>query len=241
MKPFCALLLAVSLVFVSGSPAAQILQNLEDTIVGKPSQEQVAAARAEVGDAAQAALSALYAIQPGARRDVERAAGYAAFSTFGMKLLVAGGTSGKGLAVNQRNGARTFMKMVQVQGGLGFGVSKNQVVFVFTTPKGLGIRGPGQCLGDGRGAGRHVHWRGRPVAGRVRLPDHGDGTQRRADRRGDAILRRPGPQLMPPHENRIPDLRSNLPMVPFQFAQGENEKWECTTEFLVSRWSRRLP
>jgi lipid-binding SYLF domain-containing protein len=134
----CGLLvLALAAALVSGSTAAQILQNLEDSIVGKPGPEQVAAARAEVRDAAQAALSALYAIQPGARRDIERATGYAAFSTFGMKLLIAGGTSGKGLAVNQRNGARTFMKMVQVQGGLGFGVSKNQVVFVFTTPKAL--------------------------------------------------------------------------------------------------------
>jgi lipid-binding SYLF domain-containing protein len=122
---------------LSGSACAQILENLEDKLVGKPSANQVAAARDEVRDAAQAALSALYAIQPSSRRDIERAAGYAAFSTFGMKLLIAGGTSGKGVAVNHRTGARTYMKMVQVQGGLGFGVSKNQVIFVFTTPSAL--------------------------------------------------------------------------------------------------------
>jgi lipid-binding SYLF domain-containing protein len=137
MNRFGVLVLALAAALMSGSTAAQILENLEDKIVGKPSQEQVAAAREEVRDAAQAALSALYAIQPQARRDIERAAGYAAFSTFGMKLLIAGGTSGKGVAVNHRTGARTYMKMVQVQGGLGFGVSKNQVVFVFTTAKAL--------------------------------------------------------------------------------------------------------
>ncbi len=130
--------LALAGALFAGSPSAQILQNLENRLSDSPpSQEQVAAARDEVRDAAQAALSALYAIQPGARRDVERAAGYAAFSTFGMKLMIAGGTTGKGLAVNQRTGARTYMKMVQVQGGLGFGVSKNQLIFVFTTPEAL--------------------------------------------------------------------------------------------------------
>jgi hypothetical protein len=54
-----------------------------------------------------------------------------------MDVPVAGGTSGKGLAVSQRDGARTFVKMVRIQGGLGFGVSRNQVLLVFTTPKVL--------------------------------------------------------------------------------------------------------
>ena len=41
------------------------------------------------------------------------------FSTFGLKLFFAGGTTGKGVVVNQRTGRHTFMKMIQVQGGLG--------------------------------------------------------------------------------------------------------------------------
>jgi lipid-binding SYLF domain-containing protein len=129
--------MALAGALVSGSTSAQILQNLEDKVMGKPGPEQIAAAREEVQEAAQAALSALYALQPGARRAIERAAGYAAFSTFGMKLLIAGGTSGKGIVVDQRTGARTYMRMTQVQGGLGFGVSKNQVIFVFTTQNAL--------------------------------------------------------------------------------------------------------
>ena len=137
MNKFAVLVLALAAALASGSTAAQILQNLEDKLVGKPSPDQVVAAREEVRDAAQAALSALYAIQPQARRAIEGAAGYAAFSTFGMKLLIAGGTAGKGLAVDQRTAVKTYMKMVQVQGGLGFGVSKNQVIFVFTTPSAL--------------------------------------------------------------------------------------------------------
>jgi len=112
---------------------AQILERLEDAITGPPSQADIAAARQEVQGAAQQALSALYAIAPSARRSIDGAAGYAAFSTFGMKLMIAGGTSGKGLAVNRRTNSQTYMKMLEVQGGLGFGVNKNQLIFVFTT------------------------------------------------------------------------------------------------------------
>ena len=130
--------LAIALALATGPAHSQILQNLENAITGeKPSQADISAARQEVQAAAQSALSALYAIQPGARREVERAAGYAAFSTFGMKLMIAGGASGKGMAVNQRTRSQTYMKMVQVQGGLGFGVSKNQLIFVFTTEQAL--------------------------------------------------------------------------------------------------------
>ena len=116
---------------------AQILERLENAISGPPSQADIAAARQEVQAASQQALSALYAIAPTARRSIESAAGYAAFSTFGMKLMIAGGTSGKGLAVNKRTNSQTYMKMVEVQGGLGFGVNKNQLIFVFTTEPAL--------------------------------------------------------------------------------------------------------
>jgi lipid-binding SYLF domain-containing protein len=93
--------------------------------------------RAEVRKAAQEALAALYKAQPAARKAVESAAGYAAFSNFGMKLLVAGSGSGKGMAVNSKTKAETYMKMVEVQAGLGFGVKKFQVVWVFETEKAL--------------------------------------------------------------------------------------------------------
>ena len=66
--------LAIALGLAVGPAHSQILQNLENAITGnKPSQADIAAARQEVQDAAQSALSALYAIQPSARRDIERA------------------------------------------------------------------------------------------------------------------------------------------------------------------------
>ena len=129
--------IALLLWFTSPTVNAQLLNELKDVITGPPTQADIAAARQEVQGAAQQALSALYAMVPNARRGVESAAGYAAFSTFGMKLMVAGGTSGKGLAVNRRTGAQTYMKMLQVQGGLGFGINKNQLIFVFTNEEAL--------------------------------------------------------------------------------------------------------
>ena len=85
----------------------------------------------------QDALASLNEIAPGAGRAIDRAAGYAVFSTFGIKLFFAGGTTGKGMVVNQRTHRQTFMQMVQVQRGLGFAVNKNRLIFVFTTEDAL--------------------------------------------------------------------------------------------------------
>jgi lipid-binding SYLF domain-containing protein len=137
MKAMLAMItLAVGL--AASSVAAQGLFNsLENALSGPPSQADIAAARQEVQDAAQQALSTLYSMVPNARQAIEGAAGYAAFSTFGMKLMIAGGTTGKGLAVNQRTKLQTYMKMLQVQGGLGFGINQNQLIFVFANEQAL--------------------------------------------------------------------------------------------------------
>ena len=92
---------------------------------------------AEVRKAAQEALAAVYKLQPSARKAVESAAGYATFSNFGMKILVAGSGTGKGVAVNNRTKATTYMKMAEVQAGLGFGVKKFHLVWVFDNQQAL--------------------------------------------------------------------------------------------------------
>jgi lipid-binding SYLF domain-containing protein len=107
------------------------LANPGMAVAGKPED------RADVQKAAQGALAALYKAQPAARKAVESGAGHAAFSNFGMKILVAGGGSGKGIAVNNKTKAATYMKMAEVQAGLGFGVKKFQLVWVFETEQAL--------------------------------------------------------------------------------------------------------
>jgi lipid-binding SYLF domain-containing protein len=87
--------------------------------------------RQDVRDVAQNTLERLYKSQPKAKDAVERSAGYAVFSNFGMKIFVAGGGSGSGLAVNRKAKSETFMKMVEMQAGLGIGVKKFRLVWVF--------------------------------------------------------------------------------------------------------------
>ena len=89
--------------------------------------------QAEVRKAGNEALAAVYKAAPAAKKAVESAAGYAAFSNFGMKILVAGGGSGKGIAVNNKTKAVTYMRMAEVQAGIGFGVKKFRLVWVFET------------------------------------------------------------------------------------------------------------
>ena len=64
---------------------------------------------------------------------MEGAAGYAVFSNSALKILVAGGGQGKGLAVNNKTRQEVFMRMAEVQAGLGFGAKKFRLVWVFET------------------------------------------------------------------------------------------------------------
>jgi len=91
----------------------------------------------EVQKVSRETLARLYKAQPSAKKAVEGAAGYAVFSNFGMKILVAGGGSGSGLAFDNKTKKATYMKMVEVQAGLGMGIKKFRVVFVFETQKAL--------------------------------------------------------------------------------------------------------
>jgi lipid-binding SYLF domain-containing protein len=93
--------------------------------------------RAEVRKTVKETLARLYKVQPSAKAAVQKAAGYAVFNNFGMKILVAGSGTGKGLAVDNTTKKETFMKMVEVQAGLGFGVKKFSLIWVFDSKSGL--------------------------------------------------------------------------------------------------------
>jgi lipid-binding SYLF domain-containing protein len=114
------------------------LKDIENALPeGVPNESRIIQGRHQVREMTQDALATLIEITPSARRAIDRSAGYAVFSTFGVKLFFAGGTTGKGMVVNQRTHRQTFMKMVQVQGGLGFGLNQNRLIFVFTTEQAL--------------------------------------------------------------------------------------------------------
>lgn len=93
--------------------------------------DKVAKEQKEIRQKTSETLRWLYEMQPSAKQAVENNYGYAVFSNFGMKILVAGGGKGKGEAINNRTGKETFMKMLEVQAGLGMGIKRFRVVFVF--------------------------------------------------------------------------------------------------------------
>ena len=99
------------------------------------SQNQVDDQRADIRAMANETLAQLYQQYPDARRQIERAAGYAVFSNFGFKVLFMGSATGEGLAVSRATRRETFMRMVELQPGYGFGVQRFRLVFVFETPQ----------------------------------------------------------------------------------------------------------
>ena len=76
-------------------------------------------------------LKNLYKVAPQARDLIEKSAGYATFSNFGMKILIAGGGTGTGVVMSKSSSKPIYMNMAEVQAGLGVGIKSTQTIFVF--------------------------------------------------------------------------------------------------------------
>ena len=110
---------ALALAMLPWSPAALAASNDKE--------------RSKIRKMSHDSLSRLYKKEPTAKAAIAHAAGYAVFSNTGMKILVAGGGRGQGVAVKNATRKETFMKMIEVQAGLGFGVKKFRLIWVFET------------------------------------------------------------------------------------------------------------
>jgi lipid-binding SYLF domain-containing protein len=84
----------------------------------------------EVLKSTSAAMAAFYAKDPGLKAKVEKAPGYAVFSTFGMSFIV-GGAGGKGIVHDNATKKNTFMDLAQASAGLQLGASETRFLFVF--------------------------------------------------------------------------------------------------------------
>ncbi len=100
-------------------------------------EEEIQELRGEIDAQAQEVLDELYELTPGAKKHIENAAGYAVFSNFGLKIFVAGTGTGRGVAHNNETGKRTYMKMLELQAGIGFGVKKFKLIWVFLDSAGI--------------------------------------------------------------------------------------------------------
>ena len=104
---------------------------------GADSEKEKQKARLDTAKMEKQTLSRLYKAQPQSKAAIANAAGYAVFSNFAMKIFLAGGGSGHGVAVNNATKKRTYMKMLEVQAGLGMGIKKFRLVWVFENQKDL--------------------------------------------------------------------------------------------------------
>jgi len=118
--PVVCIVLALSLVLAACKTAP----------MSKSEQEEK---RDSVRAMAAKTLADLAMKNPEARGAVTDAAGYAVFSDVGLKIVYMGTAKGSGIAVNNATKQETFMKMFELQPGLGLGAEKYHVVFVFET------------------------------------------------------------------------------------------------------------
>jgi lipid-binding SYLF domain-containing protein len=129
---FAAALAKPKVIIVALICACALLAHADDDKAKEIAKEQN-----EIRTNTQKILQRLYKAQPAAKAAVQQAAGYAVFSNTGVKILMAGSGKGEGVAINNKTRKETFMKMVELQAGLGFGVKKFSVIFVFDNDNAL--------------------------------------------------------------------------------------------------------
>ena len=103
------------------------------TAVAKTKEEKQAEARKQANET----LQRLYKSKPSAQAAVKRAIGYAVFTSRSVKILLGGTGRGSGIAVENAGNKVTYMKMTELAAGIGMGVKKFSVVFVFENKKAL--------------------------------------------------------------------------------------------------------
>ena len=87
-----------------------------------PRGGSVAEKRQYVNRMGEETLSRLYARRPDAEQRVENAVGYGVFAQLATGTGIGGGGSGYGVVVDNETGSRSYMRMIQVSGGIGFGI-----------------------------------------------------------------------------------------------------------------------
>jgi hypothetical protein len=80
-------------------------------------QEEIKQEKTDIRKMVNETLNRLYKFQPGAKSAIAKSAGYAVFNNFGI--------------FDKKNNKEVFMKMIEAQAGLGMGIKKFSVIFVF--------------------------------------------------------------------------------------------------------------
>lgn len=118
----------------------------------------------------EATLQQLYKIKPDTKAQIAAAPGYAVFSSANVNLILASFAGGYGVAVDNKTGKQTYMKMGEVGLGLGAGIKDYRAVFVFHTRERLdNFINSGWEFGGSADAAAKAGEKGGAVAGEVLL------------------------------------------------------------------------
>jgi len=157
MGPIMSMVLSLALVLSACSTAPMSKSEKEEK-------------RDSVRAMASKTLANLEKKNPEARTAIADAAGYAVFSDIGLKIIYMGTAKGGGIAVDNKTKQETFMKMFELQPGLGLGAEKYRVVFVFETPEAFhSFVTTGRELGADAMAAAKNKTKGGALAGAVTL------------------------------------------------------------------------
>jgi lipid-binding SYLF domain-containing protein len=97
-------------------------------------QDEKANKQAEIRKVTQISLQRFYKAKPELKGAVEKAPGYAVFTTYGLSFLI-GGAGGKGIARDNRTKKDTFMHMAQASAGAQVGISESETLIIFASQK----------------------------------------------------------------------------------------------------------
>ena len=92
--------------------------------------------RAKINEVAEETLQKLFAKNANAKSLYDKAIGWAVFDNTKVAFGISGG-GGNGMAVSKTSGKKAYMKMGTGGVGLGLGVNKYQIVFLFQDEKTL--------------------------------------------------------------------------------------------------------
>ena len=105
-------------------------------IAGPAFAADKAAQQAEILKASQETLATVYKAHPELKAQVEKAPGYATFTTYGLSFFI-GGAGGKGVVHSNKTKHNTFMHLAQASAGVQAGIADYRTLIIFKTEEAL--------------------------------------------------------------------------------------------------------
>ncbi len=92
--------------------------------------------QAEVREKAQQTLNDFYKANPQLKAMVQKAPGYAVFTTYGFSFIL-GGAGGKGIVHDNKTKKNTYMELGEASAGLQIGANEERYLFIFKDAKAM--------------------------------------------------------------------------------------------------------